>query len=157
MARSRAIIPRRLSIDPEAMARAITNTLNMTALAIKVDFEVTAQTWDHKPSFTIESPTPYEREIGTNDENYGRLNKGTRPHLIVPRRGRVLVFTTPFQSKTLPRSIASGPGRRGNVRVTTRRVHHPGTAAREWDTTIQQKWDRQFPVQMQRAIDAEVD
>jgi hypothetical protein len=156
MARSRAIIPRRLSVDPEAMARVITNTLNATALAIKVDFEVTAQTWRDRPNFTIESPTPYEREIGTSDENYGRLNKGTRPHLIVPRRGRVLVFNTPFQSKTLPRQIASGPGRRGNVRVTTRRVHHPGTRAREWDTVIAQKWDRQVGRIFQQAVDAEV-
>lgn len=159
MARSRAIIPRRLSVDPEAMARVITNTLNATALAIQTDFRVTAQTWEDKPDFTIESPTPYEREIGTSDAVYGMLNEGTPAHDIFPRRKKSLAWKGPFRSKTLPRSIASSPGQRGNVQTILpkgRGVRHPGTKAREWDTTIQQKWDRQVATNFQRAIDAEV-
>jgi hypothetical protein len=156
LGKSRVILPKKLISNPAAMARAITNTLNGTALAIKADFEVTTQTWGDKPTFTIETPNQFERTIGTDDENYIRLNDGTRAHVIWPH-GKVLVFNTPFQSKTLPRSIASGPGHKGGNKVITRGpVRHPGTAAREWDKAIAQKWDRLFAQNMQRAIDAEV-
>lgn len=158
MGRSKVIIPKRLVSDPARMARAIENQLNMTALAVKIDFGVTVQTWDDKPTFQIQSPTPWSRTVGTNDGTYGMLNEGTRPHTISPKGGGVLVFHTPFRSKTVPRSISSSSGSRGNAAVFTRRsVHHPGTEARAWDTTIAQKWDRLFGEQMQRAIDAAID
>lgn len=157
MGKSKVILPKRLVSDPARMGRAIANQLNMTALAVKVDFGVTVQTWSDKPSFTIEAQGDWSRTVGTDDDIYAMLNEGTGPHVIAPRRGGVLAFRTPFQAKTLPRSISSGPGRRGaNVAFTRGVVHHPGTKAREWDTVIAEKWDRLFAQQMQRAIDAEV-
>jgi hypothetical protein len=157
MGKSRVIVPKRLSADPVRMARAITNTLNSTAQAVKADFLVTVQTWENKPTFAITSPTPYQRQIATDDANYARLNDGTRPHTISPSPGGVLVFRTPFESKTLPRAIMSRPGRDGgNVVFTRKPINHPGTAPREFDTVIAQKWDRRFPVNMQRSIDSEV-
>jgi hypothetical protein len=139
------------------MARAITNTLNAVALDIKADFAVTTQTWGDKPMFAITSPTPYTRAIGTDNENYTRLNEGTRPHVIAPRPGGTLVFRTPFKSKTLPRTIASGSGSKGANQVFTRKpIQHPGTEARQFDTVIKEKWDKQVGSIFQRAIDAEV-
>ena len=158
MGKSRVILPKKLSVDPRKMALAITNTLNATAQNIKVDFEVTVQTWEHKPSFAIASPTPWSRTVGTDDEIYSMLNEGTRAHLIRPKAGGVLVFRTPFRSKTLPRSISSRGGSTGLNQVITRKpVQHPGTAPRQWDTTIAQKWDKQVGRIFQRAIDAAVD
>jgi hypothetical protein len=157
MGKSKVIVPRKLSVDPQAMARAITNTLNSTALAIKSDFAVTAQTFDDKPTFAIESPTVYTRAIGTDDENYTRLNAGTRPHIIAPRPGGTLVFRTPFRSKTLPRQIASGPGAKGSDQVFTRKpIHHPGSAPRQFDKVIAEKWQTQVGALFQRAVDSEV-
>lgn len=157
MGKSRVIIPKKLSVNPQAMARAITNTMNATALAIQTDFRVTAQTFDDKPTFAIDSPTAYTRTIGTDDENYTRLNVGTRPHIIAPRPGGTLVFRTPFRSKTVPRTIGSGAGSKGrNVVFTRKPIHHPGTEARAFDQVIAEKWRRQFAQIMQRAIDAEV-
>jgi hypothetical protein len=157
MGKSRVIVPKRLSADPVRMGRAITNTLNSTALGVKADFGVTVQTFDDKPTFAVTSPTPYQRQIATDDANYARLNDGTRPHTISPSPGGVLVFRTPFESKTLPRSIMSRSGRDGGDVVFTRKpVNHPGTAPRDFDTVIAQKWDRQFATIMQRAIDSEV-
>lgn len=146
--------------DPTRMARAIENQLNMTALAIKVDFGVTVQTWSDKPTFDIKSPTPWSRTVGTDHAIYGMLNEGTPAHEIRPRRAKSLAFRGPFRSKTVPRSISSGPGYVGPAETILPRgrgVHHPGTEARAWDKTIAQKWDKLFPVQMQRAIDAAVD
>lgn len=157
MGKSRVIIPKKLSVDPAKMARAITNTLNSVALDMQTDFRVTTQTWRDKPTFAIASPTPYTRIVGTDDSVYTMLNEGTRAHLIRPRAGGVLVFRTPFRSKTVPRSISSGPGGTGAQQVITPKpVRHPGTQAREWDTVIAQKWDKKVGPIFQRAIDSEV-
>lgn len=155
MGKSRVIVPRKLAADPRKMALAITNSLNATARAIQTDFNVTAQTFDDKPTFAIASPTPYTRDISTDNENYTRLNQGTRPHVISPRPGGTLVFRTPFKSKTLPRTIASGSGSKGgNVVFTRKPINHPGTAPRQFDSVIAEKWRKEFPATLQRAIDA---
>lgn len=155
--KSRAIIPKKLSVDPLKMARVITNTMQATALAIQTDFKATTQTWETKPSFAIDSPTPYERVIGTDDDIYSMLNEGTPEHDIVPKMGKVLVFRTPFRPKSRPRYIGSNAGSKGgNVVFTRKPVHHPGTEPRAWNTTIAEKWRKQFATIMQRAIDAEV-
>lgn len=155
--KSKVILPRKLSVDPVRMARAITNTMSATALAIQTDFKATAQTFDTPPTFAIDSPSPYERTIGTDDENYARLNAGTRPHIIAPRPGGTLVFRTPFRSKTVPNRIGSGPGAKGHNQVFTRGiVHHPGTEARNFDTVIAEKWRGRIADIFQRAIDSEV-
>jgi len=149
------IIPKKLIADPAKMARALTNALNGVALDIQVDFYVTTQTWQHKPSFPISSPSDYRRIIATDDPIYGYVNDGTRPHVIRPK-GKALRFNTPFRPKTLPNQIMSGPGSKGSATVFSRGVNHPGSKARKFDVAIQIKWDRQFRDIMQRAIDSEV-
>lgn len=159
MGKSRVILPKKLSADPQRMARVITNTLNSVALDMQTDFNVTTQTWDDKPTFAIESPTPYTRTVGTDDSVYAMLNEGTPPHDIFPRRKTALAFRGPFQSKTLPRQIMSrsgGAGASETVLPRGRGVRHPGTEARAWDATIAKKWDRQVGAIFQRAIDSEV-
>jgi hypothetical protein len=155
--KSKVILPRKLSVNPQAMARAITNTMNATARAIQTDFNVTTQTWDDKPTFAIASPTPYTRKIGTDDAIYSMLNEGTPEHDIAPRPGGTLVFRTPFRPKSRVRYIGSNAGSKGgNVVFTRRPIHHPGTEARDFDKVIAEKWNRQFAGIMQRAVDAEV-
>lgn len=157
MGKSKVILPKKLVSNPAGMARAITNAMNGAARDIQIDFRVTTQTWNGKPDFTIQVISQFERAIGTGHAVYKMLNEGTRAHLIYPRRSRVLVFNTPFVSKTLPRSISSRGGRKGSNQVITRGpVRHPGTQSRQWDKVIKEKWDRLFPGIMQRAIDAEV-
>lgn len=153
---AKAIIPKKLAADPKKMARVLTNTMNATAKAIQVDFKTTTQTWDHQPTFAITSPSPYTRQIATDDEVYTMLNAGTAPHMIAPKSGGVLAFTTPFRPKSRPSYIGSNKGSKGNTPVIRRTVvHHPGTAPRLWSKAIKDKWQKQFPVTMQRAIDAE--
>lgn len=154
---SKLILPKKLIADPVKLGRAITNGLNATALGVKADFGVTTQTWQHKPTFAITSPTPYSREVSTDDTIFAYVNEGTKAHDIRPKNPRgMLRFRTPFRSKTLPRSIASGPGSKGTTQAIARVVHHPGSAAREFDKTIARKWDKQFVTVMQRAVDSEV-
>lgn len=149
------ILPKKLIADPVKLTRALTNALNGVAKDIQIDFLVTVQTWQHKPSFPIASPSTYRRIVATDDEIYGYVNDGTRPHRIMPK-GKMLRFNTPFRAKTLPNKIYSGPGSKGSNVVFSRGVNHPGTKARAFDKAIKDKWDRQFGIIMQRALDSEV-
>lgn len=150
------IIPKQLVADPKKLARALENALNGVAKDIQLDFAVTTQTWQHKPSFPISSPSAYRRVIATDDPIYGYVNDGTRAHIIRPKAGGVLVFRGPFRAKTVPNQIASGPGSVGSAETFSRGVQHPGTKPRNFDTAIHDKWDRLFGPIMQRAIDSEV-
>lgn len=150
------ILPKKLIADPVKMARALTNAMNGVALDIKIDFGVSVQTWKHKADFSISSPATYTRRVATDDPIYGYVNDGTRPHIIRPKGGGVLVFKTPFTPKTLPNQIMSRAGSVGSTTVRARGVNHPGTKPRAFDKAIKEKWDKQFGVVMQRAIDSEV-
>jgi hypothetical protein len=152
----KAVIPRDLGLDPRRLQRAITNGLDASAKAAKVDFGVTTQTWAKKPDFEISEPDPYSRVIGTDDEIYGYVNDGTKPHLIVARNGKALAFGVPSGAKTTPRVIGSSAGRKGSTMIRRKAVQHPGTDAREFDQAIAEKWENQLPTTMQRAIDSEI-
>lgn len=156
MSKSRVIAPKGFLIDVAAQKRAIGNALNGAAKGVKVDFGVTTQTWDHRPTFAIDAPSEFVREVSTDDDVYAMLNVGTKAHDIRPKRARFLVFQTPFRSKTIPNDIRSRKGSQGATTVRARVVHHPGTAARNWTKVIKAKWDKQLPVLLQRAIDSTV-
>lgn len=150
------IKPKGSVFKPQQLERAIQNTLTGVAKDIKVDFGVVTQTWQHKPNFVIDSPSQYERTIATDDEIFGMLDAGTRPHQIRPKSARgILRFTTPFQSKTLPNQIMSRAGSKGSNQVVARVVQHPGTAARNWNKVVAEKWRKQVGTIFQRALDAE--
>ncbi len=149
------ILPKKLVADPVKLTRALTNALNGVAKDIQIDFKVTTQTWDHKVDFPIQQPSAYRRIVATDDEIYGYVNDGTRPHRILPK-GKMLRFNTPFRPKTLPNKIMSGPGSKGTAVVFSRGVNHPGTKARKFDVAIKDKWDKEFGVIMQRAVDSEI-
>lgn len=143
-------------LDAKAYARAIENTLTQSALAAKADFGVTTQTWKHKPKFDIDSKEG-ARVVGTNDEIYQYVDEGTRAHEIRARNAKRLAFRRGYSAKTSPRSISSRAGGGSGDWAYAKVVRHPGTRAREFADTIAKKWDKELPVQMQRAIDAESD
>lgn len=141
-------------LDPRKIKRAIDNALDGGSLAVKVDFEVTQQTWKNKASFQIERGPNY-RAVFTTDKIYTIVTRGARPHVIVPRRTRVLRFMSKFRAKTRPGAIRSNAGMVGGNPIYARRVHHPGHAPRDFDKTIARKWSKEFPAIMQRALDSE--
>jgi hypothetical protein len=151
----KVIVPKDLAIDQKRLNRAIENGLDASAQAAKADFDVTTQTWKTDVTFSIKKRNK-ARRVTTSNRIYGYVNDGTRPHIIRPKRARVLTFLTPYRAKTKPRKIRSGRGGVGNTIIYTKIVQHPGTQAREFDKTIQEKWQRALPTTMQRTIDSEV-
>ena len=122
---------------------------------IKKDFEATTKTWKHKVKFTVVSSVDPNVEVlvGTDDEIYGYVNYGTKPHLIFPKKpGGVLAFPSSYTAKTKPRVIGSTAGGPSGPIMIRPYVEHPGTEAREFDKVIQQKWTPRFKRLMEQAM-----
>lgn len=135
------------------LARAVKNTLNAVAKGAKVDFGVTTRTWTNKPEFTIDTPSEDRRVVGTDDKIYDFVDKGTKPHIIRPRRGKVLTWMgTAYRAKTSPGQIKSVKGGNNNSIVYTKIVQHPGTQARNFTIAIRDKWAGQMKIRMQSAL-----
>jgi len=120
MIRMRPILAKGTGIDTRKLQRAIDNGLDAAARGALVDFHVTTQTWKHQPEFRIES-SPGRRLIYTDDEIYGWVDAGTRPHIIRPKGNKPLAFRYPFKAKTSRarfaaakvRTAKTGRGRNG--------------------------------------------
>jgi len=146
MAQLRVFLPKEPFLDADAILRAVENSLTSLAQDVKIDFGVTTQTWGERPEFTIESH-PGIREVYTEDDIYGYLNRGTAV--------RYAVMSHDFTPKTRTGFIGSNQGSGGKLFVS-RKHPMPGITAREFDKAIQEKWDRLAPQVVQRMIDAEV-
>lgn len=156
MAMITVFVPKSIAGDPRKLARAVTNALDGAAKGALVDFKTTTATWDHQPAFDIQSPSADQRVVGTDDDIYGYVTGGTKPHVIVAH-GKGLAFPGGgFRPKSRPRYIGSNKGSKGGAIIVRPKVHHPGTTAREFEQTIAEKWQKELPITMQRAIDAEL-
>lgn len=151
----KVIIPKALATDPAKMKRAIKNGLDAAAKGAEIDFKVTTQTWNHQPGFSTDASADDRRIVGTDDEIYGYVNAGTRPHVITAH-GKALAFQGGYRAKTRPRSISSGGGGASGPTVYRHQVQHPGTKAREFDKAIAEKWQQQLGDVLQRSIDSEL-
>ena len=147
MIRLRPIKPTKNPFDERAYRHAIKAALDDTAQLVLADFERTTAMWSGKPSFSIEETGEFARVIGTDDENYARVDAGTRPHVIVAHGG-VLAFPSGGSPKSRPRVIGSSGGSRGSGVVFTKRVNHPGTEGRQFADTIGEKAEAELAAQM---------
>ena len=107
------------------------------------------------PRFRIRKQK-YAREISTEDEPYPWADYGTKPHIIRPVRAPKLMFQKEYKRKTLTGKILSRQGGKSGPTVVADVVHHPGNEPANLSQTIAEKWDDELPIQMQRAINAEV-
>lgn len=105
----------------------------------KADFDKTVATWNDKPGFDVKADLKGV-SITTGDENYQRVDKGTRAHIIVPHGSYPLRFKVGGRAKTRPGVIGSSGGSKGNEWVSSDRVKHPGTRARKFSETISKKY-----------------
>lgn len=141
-------------LEPTLQLKAITNALEETSQAIKVDYNVTTATWKRRPTFTIKKVQTYIYDIYTDNEIYGYVSEGTKPHRIVPVNAASLAFPANYAAKTTPRVIASRPGGSSGPTVFSKGVMHPGFPGRDFPEVINDKWEREWPAQLQRAINS---
>lgn len=151
------IKPARLKDD--ALRKVLTKGMEEQAKEILKDFEATTDTWEHDVKFTQElNLVPHGPEVlvGTDDEVYGYVNDGTRPHPIFSKGTWPLKFQWggkgSYKAKTKPRVIGSFEGGPSGPIVRRMYVSHPGTAARHFDEEIEKKQAPRFKRRMEQAM-----
>lgn len=64
---------------------------------------------------------------------FGYVDQGTEPHLIFPKKAKVLAFNAGYSARTSPVANAnSGTGKASGGKVFSRGVLHPGSEARDF-------------------------
>lgn len=112
-------------------------------------FSSTVATWNHKPKFEVDRE-PAARVVGTNDKIYEIVSEtGSKPHLIRPRNGKVLRFSSKYRAKTRKGILGSSSGGASGSPVFAKSVNHPGFEAREFVKEIQAQMD----VRMEKLVD----
>jgi hypothetical protein len=138
------------------------NAMRKAGTVIKQqDFEKTTATWKHKPKFesvvSLTGPGPVLL-VGTDDEIYGYVSRGTKEHAIWAgiytgkSSKKVLAFPSRSTPKTRPGVIGSGAGSRGKVDTFRPYVMHPGTKPRKFEEAIRKKREKWFKRQMEMAM-----
>jgi hypothetical protein len=139
--------------------RVIKDTLKDTEKGILKDFERTTETWQHQVAFDhghSVTASGGRAFVETDDEIYGYVNDGTKPHRI-PKTG---VANLRFQwggkgsyrPKTAPGRLASKPGGPSGPVVGAKSVQHPGTTARKFDEAAKQRWLTLLPRALRDAL-----
>lgn len=153
---AKVIKPKKLKED--AMRLALLTGLHEVASGVRKDFEKTTATWEHDVKFEtlISLKGGPAIIIGTDDEIYGYVNSGTRPHRIYARPGKRLAFKWggpgSYKAKTSPGVIGStAGGATGNMTFRSY-VNHPGTKARNFESIIQRSWEKRFKKRMEEAM-----
>lgn len=141
------IKPSAKAINFTRFADAAKKGMRDAAEAAKVDMEKTTATWRNKPDWIIKEQKDGFL-VGTANDIWNMLDKGTRAHRIIARRAKRLRFGSGFTAKTRPGFIGSQAGSSGGAPVFVQGVDHPGTTARGWSKLIASK----YKVQLQRFI-----
>ena len=129
--------------DPKKFKQQITKAAERTRNQIKRDFEKTTKNWKTEVDFEVKrkrTGDTYTFTASTDNEIYGYVNNGTRPHLIEAKNAPFLVFAYGGTPKTQPNVLKSGKGSRGTKWASKKSVKHPGTEARNFDTIIKDRF-----------------
>lgn len=135
-----AIIPKLKIFDSRALEQELRFAIDATLKVVNADYRAVTRTWKRKPVFKTtlahKAGPDLVGSVWTDDEIYGYVTEGTRPHVIRPKHGRSLRFKTGYRAKTTPRVIGSHAGGASGPTAFAEVVHHPGTAAREFEDEI---------------------
>ena len=121
------------------------NALRKEGTASKKLLRQTTENWQgEKPQFkekislaggdTTLLVYPDGSEKAVNKWNW--LNEGTKPHVIVPKRAKMLRFQSGYTAGSTPNSLRTRRSRSFGETVYAKRVNHPGIKARNWTILV---------------------
>lgn len=151
MIKMAAIKPNAKKIQFTRFADAAKLGMRDAAEAAQKDFAKTTATWQHKPDWIIKEQKDGFL-VGTDDDVWNMLDKGTRAHRIIAHRAKRLRFAGGFKAKTRPGFVGSQAGGSSGGPVFAQGVDHPGTTARGWSKLVAAK----YKAQLQRYISARI-
>ena len=147
MLRTRVTLPPNFKerLSPERINKAVEKHLDKSYDRIKSLYAETYATWEHKPKFVFEKKMEsngMRYKYYTEDEIYGYVHNGTKPHDIYPRGDYPLAFPWAgfpgaHEPRTEPRIVGSwGVNTNENGMYFFRHVNHPGIKPREFTRMI---------------------
>ncbi len=147
------------ALNKKGMRLALLNAIRKQGTVIKKEFEKTTATWEKPVKFeqitSLRGPGP-ELLVFTDNEIYGYVNDGTRPHPIFPKKAKALRFQWggkgSYTPKTAPRVIGSKAGGSSGPIVHRPYVQHPGTEGRHFDEEIEKLMRPRFKRAMEKAM-----
>jgi hypothetical protein len=152
------IIPQPLNVS--GMIHALTDGMRDLGIEIRENFEDTTKTWNTKARWDPPTSVPkvgidmISVETTTEDLRYLWINSGTKKdYPITAVNAKSLAFPSQFIPKTFPGIIGSGIGFKGVIDRFPVTVIHPGVEARNFDTEIKTRMERNAKIIMDRAID----
>ena len=96
--------------------------------------------WEHKPRFKARKVVTRKAiavdvwPTGPNKKYWVWTSRGTKPHVIKPKRAKVLAFPSVYVPKTTPRGPSyGGPGTSSGPTIFAAHVDHPGTKPRRFE------------------------
>lgn len=122
---------------------------------VEREFNITVRTFKRKIGFKAKVEAD-GFEVVTDDEIYGYLDSGTRPHVIQARRApRLAFYSGGFVSKTVAGRLNPRAGRKANTGFTRPlKVNHPGTAPRNFSKIIAERSNKRVAKAFQKALKA---
>jgi len=131
---------------------ALNKVIEAEAKAVVREYEITTRTWKKRVKFEVKV-TPFETlTVGTDNEIYGYVDKGTRPHIIRPKKAKALRFNTVFRAKTIPNQLTARAGLSAPPVAIRMEVHHPGNEPRNFTKLIAQRSEARFSRNIARAM-----
>lgn len=118
------ILPKPDTLSPAKYKRALKTAQGIAETVGLQELRGATRGWKRKPAFRIERKGDDQSDIVTDDEVFIYQDRGTKPHVITPRRKRALAW----------------PGGRHPVK----RVNHPGTPAQDFTGKAAKKMDKQY-------------
>ena len=143
------------TLKQKEMRLELLNGLRSAAKAVEKDYKATTATWDHQPKFETVialGKTKAEFLVGTDDEIYKFVDEGTKPHIIRPKKAKVLRFQGGYTAKTQPGIIGSSSGGASGNIYFAKAVNHPGTKARKFSEKINELHKKRFKERMHEAM-----
>lgn len=149
----RAILPPTDFIKKMNLVGVIEARLKATGEGMKKDFKKTVSSWDTKVYFQVKLDVVKGTvQVTTRSRIYRFVNEGTKPHIITPKKKKVLRFMSGYSAKTRPGFIGSSGGGSSGSPVFSQVVHHPGVKARNFTKKISVKWAYTFESGMKADI-----
>jgi len=144
---SKAILPTKF--DTDAIINSLPAGLRAAAAQILRDFNSTAENWHHKPTFTVTPKGKDEITITTTDENWIRVDRGTKSKGRVTarkgpsgKRAHRIVKRTPKSKAGTIRSSGGGPTGEVVFRASYR---HTGITPRHFTEAVAEKNATTYP------------
>ena len=156
---TKQIKPKRL--NDKAFFEEFEKAAKVISKEMKKEFEITTIGWKTDVKFEeliSLGPTSIDILVATDNEIYGYVNDGTRPHVIAAKKGKTLAFRWggpgSYKAKTASGKQVHNPagGQTSGKMIFPMAVQHPGTKAREFDKLIKKMFEKKFTRAMELAL-----